>query len=290
LIEVSPYKYKRKGGNGRPATTAEAALPDSYRAPETWPRSEIGHRYAQSVAAAMAELGAAGHPAAAFIAESLPSSAGQIVLPEGYLPAAYEAARAAGALVIADEVQIGFGRVGSHMWAFEGEEAVPDIITMGKPIGNGHPMAALVTTREIAESFNNGMEYFSTFGGNPVSCAVGLKMLEIIERDRLRENAARLGASLIARMKKLMGRHERIGDVRGRGLMLGIDLVEDRVTKSPATAYAGRIVEKCRSLGVLLGTDGPHDNVIKMRPAMVFGPRDADFLMQVLESAFAETE
>jgi 4-aminobutyrate aminotransferase-like enzyme/Ser/Thr protein kinase RdoA (MazF antagonist) len=290
LIAVSPYKYKRKGGKGRPATTGEAALPDAYRAPADWPKAEIGRRYAESVTAAVAQLAEAGHKAAAFIAESLPSSAGQIVLPPGYLPAAYAAARAAGAVVIADEVQIGFGRVGSHMWAFEAEGAVPDIVTMGKPIGNGHPMAALVTTREIADSFYNGMEYFNTFGGNPVSCAVGLKVLEILERDRLRENALRLGNDLLARMGKLMEKHERIGDVRGRGLMLGIELVEDRKSKVPATAYAGRIVEKCRQLGVLLGTDGPHDNVIKMRPAMVFSAANADFLMQVLEAAFAEVE
>ncbi len=287
LIEISPYKYKRKGGKGRPAATGEAALPDPYRAPADWPKAEIAGRYAASVTAAVEQIAAAGHRTAAFIAESLPSSAGQIVLPPGYLPAAYAAARAAGAVVIADEVQIGFGRVGSHMWAFEGEGAVPDIITMGKPIGNGHPMAALVTTREIAESFYNGMEYFNTFGGNPVSCAVGLKVLEILERDRLRENALRLGTDLIGRMTGLMAKHERIGDVRGRGLMLGIELVEDRRSKIPATAYAGRIVEKCRDLGVLLGTDGPHDNVIKMRPAMIFTAANADFLMQVLEAAFA---
>ena len=287
LIEISPYKYKRKGGKGRPAATGEAALPDAYRAPADWPQAEIGSRYAASVTAAVAQVAAGGHRTAAFIAESLPSSAGQIVLPPGYLPAAYAAARAAGAVVIADEVQIGFGRVGTHMWAFEGEGAVPDIITMGKPIGNGHPMAALVTTREIAESFYNGMEYFNTFGGNPVSCAVGLKVLEILRRDRLQENAQRIGSGLLARMAGLMAKHDRIGDVRGRGLMLGIELVEDRRSKVPATAYAGRIVERCRALGVLLGTDGPHDNVIKMRPAMIFTEANADFLMQVLEDAFA---
>lgn len=288
LIEISPYKYKRKGGQGRPAATAEAALPDAYRAPADWPMAEIGRRYADSVTVAMAQLAEAGHKPAAFIAESLPSSAGQIVLPEGYLPAAYAAARAAGAVVIADEVQIGFGRVGSHMWAFEAEGAVPDIVTLGKPIGNGHPMAAMITTREIADSFYNGMEYFNTFGGNPVSCAVGLKVLEILQRDRLRENAQRIGTNLLSRMRGLKEKHQIIGDVRGRGLMLGIELVEDRRSKEPATERAGRLVERCRSLGVLLGTDGPHDNVIKMRPAMIFSDANADFLMQVLETAFAE--
>jgi 4-aminobutyrate aminotransferase-like enzyme len=286
LIEVSPYKYKRKGGAGRPAMTAEAALPDTYRAPDDWPKDEIGRRYAETVATAAARLAADGYPPAAFMAESLPSSAGQIVLPPGYLPAAYRYARDAGAVVIADEVQIGFGRVGDSMWGFEGEGAMPDIVTMGKPIGNGHPMAALVTTREIADRFNNGMEYFNTFGGNPVSCAIGLKVLEILQRDRLLENARNLGADLLARMTGLKDKHDIIGDARGRGLMLGIELVEDRRTKQPATEAAARMVDFCRREGILLGTDGPHDNVIKMRPGMIFTRENADFLMQVLEAGF----
>lgn len=290
LIDVSPYKYKRKGGKGRPGTTWEVPLPDSYRAPEGWPKAEIGRRYARPVAEIASTLAKEGRGIAAFIAESLPSSAGQIVLPDGYLKAAHEAARAAGAVVIADEVQIGFGRVGSHLWAFETQEATPDIVTMGKPIGNGHPMAALVTTEEIAARFANGMEYFNTFGGNPVSCAVGLKVLEIIQRDGLLRNASAIGADLLARMRALMDKHAVIGDVRGLGLMLGIDLVKDRRSKVPATERAARVVERCRELGVLMGTDGPYDNVIKLRPALIFSRANADHLMQVLEQAFAETE
>ena len=290
LIDVSPYKYKRKGGKGRPATTWEVPLPDAYRAPADWPRAEIGARYAAAVGEVTAKLAKDGRKPAAFIAESLPSSAGQIVLPEGYLKAAQDAARAAGAVVIADEVQIGFGRVGSHLWAFETQDAVPDIVTMGKPIGNGHPMAALVTTEEIADAFANGMEYFNTFGGNPVSCAVGLKVLEIIARDRLLKNATEIGAYLLDGMRSLMDRHAVIGDVRGLGLMLGLDLVTDRRTKEPATERAGRVVERCRELGVLMGTDGPYDNVIKMRPALIFTRANADLLLEVLAQAFADTE
>ncbi|HEY1385127.1 MAG TPA: aminotransferase class III-fold pyridoxal phosphate-dependent enzyme [Dongiaceae bacterium] len=290
LIDISPYKYKRKGGKGRPGTTWEVPLPDAYRAPADWPKPEIGQRYARPVTEIASALAKEGRGLAAFIAESLPSSAGQIVLPEGYLQAAYAAAREAGSVVIADEVQIGFGRVGSHLWAFEAQGATPDIVTLGKPIGNGHPMAALVTTEEIAESFANGMEYFNTFGGNPVSCAVGLKVLEIIERDRLLQNASRMGAYLLDRMRALMDKHSVIGDVRGLGLMLGIDLVTDRTSKQPATERAGRVVERCRELGVLMGTDGPYDNVIKLRPALVFSQANAEHLMQVLEQAFADTE
>ncbi len=290
LIEVSPYKYKRKGGKGRPETTWEVPLPDSYRAPSDWPQGEIGRRYAAPVADVVATLAQAGRKPAAFIAESLPSSAGQIVLPDGYLKAAHDAARGGGAIVIADEVQIGFGRVGSHLWAFETQGVVPDIITMGKPIGNGHPMAALVTTEEIADAFANGMEYFNTFGGNPVSCAVGLKVLEIIQRDGLLRNATEIGAYLLSGMRKLMDRHEVIGDVRGLGLMLGLDLVKDRRSKEPATERAGRVVERCRDLGVLMGTDGPYDNVIKMRPGLIFTRAHADLLLDVLAQAFADTE
>jgi 4-aminobutyrate aminotransferase-like enzyme/Ser/Thr protein kinase RdoA (MazF antagonist) len=290
LIDISPYKYKRKGGKARPGTTWEVPLPDSYRAPADWPRAEIGRRYAQPVGEIASALAREGRGLAAFIAESLPSSAGQIVLPDGYLQAAHAAARAAGAVVIADEVQIGFGRIGSHLWAFESQGATPDIITMGKPIGNGHPMAALVTTEEIAESFANGMEYFNTFGGNPVSCAVGLKVLEIIARDRLLGNASVIGANLLARMRALMDKHAVIGDVRGLGLMLGIDLVKDRSSKEPATERAARVVERCRELGVLMGTDGPYDNVIKLRPALIFTWANAEHLMQVLEQAFSDTE
>jgi 4-aminobutyrate aminotransferase-like enzyme len=161
---------------------------------------------------------------------------------------------------------------------------------MGKPIGNGHPMAALVTTEEIAESFANGMEYFNTFGGNPVSCAAGLKVLEIIARDGLLRNASAIGADLLPRMRALMDKHMVIGDVRGLGLMLGIDLVKDRASKEPATERAGRVVERCRELGVLMGTDGPYDNVIKLRPALIFSQANADHLMDVLAQAFADTE
>ena len=290
LIDISPYKYKRKGGKGRPETTWEVPLPDAYRAPADWPRSEIGARYAASIGDVAGQLAQAGRKPAAFIAESLPSSAGQIVLPEGYLKAAQDAARAAGAIVIADEVQIGFGRVGSHLWAFAAQDAVPDIVTMGKPIGNGHPMAALVTTEEIADAFANGMEYFNTFGGNPVSCAVGLKVLEIIARDHLLRNATEIGAYLLDGMRRLMDRHDCIGDVRGLGLMLGLDLVTDRESKAPATERAGRVVERCRELGVLMGTDGPYDNVIKLRPALIFTRAEADLLLEVLGQGFADTE
>ncbi|AWC25152.1 2,2-dialkylglycine decarboxylase [Aminobacter sp. MSH1] len=290
LIDLSPYKYKRKGGKGRPAHVFEATIPDSYRAPSDWPVEEHARRFAESIAEQIEAMRKEGRAPAFFIAESIPSVAGQVFLPEGYLKEVYAMVRAAGGICIADEVQVGFGRVGSHWWAFETQGVTPDIVTMGKPIGNGHPMSALVTTRDIADRFDNGMEYFNTFGGNPVSCAAGLAVLDVIERDRLRDNAADVGAYLVERFKDMQRRYEVIGDVRGMGLFLGIELVTDRRTKEPATAFARKVNDGARARGVLIGTEGPHDNVLKMRPPMIFSRRDADHLVGVLEETFAAVE
>jgi 4-aminobutyrate aminotransferase-like enzyme/Ser/Thr protein kinase RdoA (MazF antagonist) len=287
LIDISPYKYKRAGGSGRKPHVWEAALPDSYRAPADWPVAEHGKLFAESVARQVEAIRKAGRRPAAFIAESVPSCAGQIFLPPHYLEEAYRIIREAGGLCIADEVQVGMGRIGSHMWAFETQGVVPDIVTMGKPIGNGHPLAALVTTPDVAKAFDNGMEYFNTFGGNPVSCAVGLKVLDIIARDRLRDNATVIGDYLLARFRDMQARHDCIGDVRGMGLFLGLDLVKDRSSKAYATELANRVVNLAREEGVLIGTDGPYDNVVKMRPAMIFTRRDADLLCDVLDHALA---
>ena len=288
LIDISPYKYKRAGGQGRKPHVWESALPDSYRAPPDWPVKEYGRRFAESVARQVEAIRKAGKRPAAFIAESIPSCAGQIFFPPHYLEEAYRIIRDAGGLCVADEVQVGFGRVGSHMWAFETQGVIPDIVTMGKPIGNGHPLAALVTTPDVAKAFNNGMEYFNTFGGNPVSCAVGLKVLEIIERDHLRDNAKEIGDYLMGRFCAMQQRHEFIGDVRGMGLFLGLDLVTDRSSKAHATELANLIVNLAREEGVLIGTDGPYDNVVKMRPAMIFSRYHADLLCDVLDYAFAK--
>ena len=287
LIDLSPYKYKRKGGKGRPAHVFEATIPDSYRAPDDWPIEEHAKRFAESIAEQIAEMARQGRAPGLFLAESIPSVAGQVFLPEGYLREVYAMVRAAGGICVADEVQVGFGRVGSHWWAFETQGVTPDIVTMGKPIGNGHPMAALVTTKEIAASFNNGMEYFNTFGGNPVSCAAGLAVLDVIERDGQLANAAEIGAYLVSRFKEMQARYDVIGDVRGQGLFLGIELVTDRKTKAPATTFARKVNDGARARGVLIGTEGPHDNVLKMRPPMIFSRANADYLVGVLEETFA---
>jgi 4-aminobutyrate aminotransferase-like enzyme len=208
--------------------------------------------------------------------------------PAGYLAAAYRHARAAGAVCIADEVQIGFGRVGSHMWGFESADATPDIVTLGKPIGNGHPIGAVVTTPEVADSFANGMEFFSTFGGNPVSAAIGLAVLDAVEEGRLREHAAVVGGTLKANLASLAMRHASVGDVRGRGLFLGIEFVRDRVEKTPAPEIARYVVNRAKELGVLLSTDGPEHNVVKIKPPMTFTQQDAERLVAALDTVLAE--
>ena len=203
------------------------------------------------------------------------SCAGQVPLPQGYLEEAFEHVRAAGGLCIADEVQVGFGRVGTHMWAFEEHDVVPDIVVMGKPMGNGHPVAAVYTTPGIASSFEE-MEFFSTFGGNPVSCAIGMAVMDCIEQDGLMEKAAELGERFMAGLKKMQAKHDIIGDVRGRGLFLGIELVKDPLTKEPAADEAAKIVDLMRDRGVLLSTDGPHHNVIKIKPPLVIDQFDIE--------------
>ena len=288
LIDISPYKFRRQGGKGPKPHIHVAAVPDSYHAPQDWPVEEHGKRFAESVAELIAAMQAKGEAPGFFIAESIPSVAGQVFLPDGYLKDVYRMVREAGGVCIADEVQVGFGRVGSHWWAFETQGVVPDIVTMGKPIGDGHPLAAVVTTREVTNSFNNGMEYFNTFGGNPVSCAVGLAVLDVIEGQDLRGNALAIGNHLMDAFRDMQTRHEVIGDVRGLGLFLGIELVSDRKTRAPATEFARAVSNGARRRGVLMGTEGPHDNVLKMRPPMIFSRRDADHLIAVLEETFAD--
>src|SRR6185436_15896859 len=203
-----------------------------------------------------------------FIAESMPSVAGQIVFSDGYLNEVYGGVRRAGGVCIADEVQTGFGRIGTHFYAFEKYGVVPDIVVLGKPIGNGHPLGAVITTRAIANSFNNGMEYFSTFGGNPVSCAVGLEVLNVVQDEHLQEHALRVGNCLLDGLHPLVDRYPIVGDVRGSGLFLGLELVRDPETLEPAAEEAAFVVNRMRDHGILAGTDGPYHNVVKIRPPM----------------------
>ncbi|MFG0258525.1 MAG: aminotransferase class III-fold pyridoxal phosphate-dependent enzyme [Phycisphaerales bacterium JB043] len=286
LIDISPYKFNGRGGSGAPATTHVAEFPDTYRGRFKRDDPSAGEKYAQSVADRFADIANEGRNPAAFIAESIPGVGGQVVLPDGYLEHAHAHARAHGAVCIADEVQVGFGRVGTHMWAFETQNVCPDIVTLGKPIGNGHPMAAVVTTREIADAFNNGMEYFNTFGGNPVSCRVGLAVLDVIEREGLMANALETGKYLMRALQQLSSSFERIGDVRGMGLFIGVELVRDRSTQEPDPELASSIIEHMKTNHVLLSTDGPHNNVLKFKPPICFTRSHADVFLARLRGSF----
>lgn len=268
LIDISPYKHDGPGGEGAPSWVYKSPLPKS-------------HEDAQHVVDLARKLRS---HLCGFIAESMPSVAGQIIFPDGYLARVYEGVRDAGGVCIADEVQTGYGRIGSHFWAFEKYGVVPEIVVLGKPIGNGHPIGAVITTRAIADSFANGMEFFSTFGGNNVSCAIGLKVLEVVQEEKLQAHALEVGDRLLTGLRGLQQRHEIISDVRGSGLFIGVELVRE---SAPASIEAARIVNQMRERGILLGTDGPHHNVLKIRPPMPFSGENAEELLETLSSLLA---
>lgn len=284
LIDISPYKFDGPGGTGRKPWVHVAPIADDYRGAYRRGDPEAGRKYAAHVARLIAE----GVSPAAFIAETLPSVGGQIVLPRNYLSEVYASVRAAGGVCIADEVQVGFGRLGECFWGFESQGVVPDMVVLGKPIGNAFPLAALVTTAPIAAAFDNGMEFFSTFGGNPVACAAGLAVLDVLRDEKLPQNAQRVGKYLHGKLAALMDRHRIVGDVRGMGLFLGVELVRDRTSLEPADTEASYVTNRLRERGILTGTDGPYHNVIKIRPPLCFNESDADFFVDTLDAVLAE--
>ena len=288
LVEISPYKFNGPGGAGQRDDVQVVPLPDPYRGSHRGSGAGVGDAYIRGARAVLDERAAAGHAAGAVIAEAIPSVAGQVVPPPGWLAGLFDAGRAVGAVPIADEVQVGFGRVGDDMWAFRAQGANPDIVTMGKPIGNGHPIGAVVTTRAIAEAFANGMEYFNTFGGNPVSAAIGLAVLDVIEDEGLQEHARVTGGRLLGGLRELQADHPAIGDVRGVGLFVGFELVSDRAERTPDAAMATELVNRAAERGVLLSTDGPDHNVIKIKPPMVFSDADADRLVDTVDAVLGE--
>ena len=288
LIDISPYKFDGPGGEGAPPHVHKVPLPDPYRGPYKGYSTETGSRYGAHVGEVIRSLEQQGRGTGAFIAESLPGCGGQIVLPDGYFKEAFRQVREAGGVCVADEVQVGFGRVGTHFWGFETQDAVPDIVTLGKPIGNGHPLGAVVTTPEIAGAFDNGMEYFNTFGGNPVSCAIGLAVLDIIEEEGLQANALEVGGYLLEGLRALAPDHPVIGDVRGMGLYVGVELVLDRQTLEPGGRQASYAANRMRDHGVLISTDGPLHNVLKIKPPLVFTKDNADYLLHCLGKVLKE--
>ncbi len=286
-IEVSSYKFDGPGGSGAPPHVHVVPTPDVYRGQYRNPDA-AAQQYVAEVQKILNGLAMQGKQLAAFIFESIMSCAGQIVLPSGFLAAACRAVHQAGGVCIADEVQTGLGRVGDAFWAFQLHGIVPDIVTIGKPLGNGHPVGAVVTTRALADAFANGMEYFNTFGGNPVSCAIGRAVLGVVRAEKLQSHARRVGNALLSGLQQLQRRFPLIGDVRGHGLFLGFELVCDPIVRTPAPRQAHYLVNRMRQLGFLMSTDGKDHNVIKIKPPLCFAPRDAQQLLEVLAQVFQE--
>lgn len=285
-IAVSSYKFNGKGGKGKPEHTHIVPLPDSFRGLYQGDKSETGALYAAHIDEAISEIQSKGRGVAGFLAESIVSCGGQIDLPDNYLKRAYESVRRAGGVCIADEVQVGFGRVGKAFWGFELQGVVPDIVTMGKPIGNGHPLAAVACTEAVATAFANGMEYFNTFGGNPVSAAIGLEVLRVIKDEKLQENAFAVGEFLKAELRALQSEFPLIGDVRGEGLFLGFELVE--AGKIPATEKTAYLANRMKVHGILMSVDGPQNNVIKIKPPMCFTRLNAEEVLFYLKKILKE--
>ena len=283
-IGISSYKFDGKGGKGAPKQTHIVPLPDTFRGIHQGENHST--TYAAYVEQQVEFIQSEGRNVAGFICESIISCGGQIELPKGYLKEVYASVRQAGGLCIADEVQVGCGRVGSHFWGFEMQGVVPDIVTIGKPIGNGHPLAAVVCTQKVANTFANGMEYFNTFGGNPVSSAIGKEVLSVIKDEKLQENAAQTGNYLKEGLQELQKRFEVIADVRGQGLFLGFELCA--ADKTPLPDQTDYLMNRMKDLGVLMSTDGPDHNVLKIKPPMVFGKEHANELLTRLETVFME--
>ncbi len=283
-IQMSHYKFNGKGGQGASKDVTVAPLPDAYRAGQS-PKATT-RTYADLL---KERLALQSEPLAGFIAEPIVGCGGQIPLSAGYLQEVYAMVREKGGLCISDEVQVGFGRLGEYFWGFEMHGVIPDIVVLGKPMGNTHPMGAVVTTAAIAEAFNNGMEFFSSFGGNPVSCSIGQAVLEVLEAEQLQEQARLTGLYFQARLRELQPDFPCLGDIRGSGLFLGIEMIEPKDQK-PATALAATIKNEMRRRFILVSTDGPYDNVLKVKPPLCFNTQNVDTfitnLTEILQAFF----
>lgn len=269
-----------------PAYARTLRLPDLLRdLTDGGTAEELAARALADAEAAISSLQREGHGVAALLLDTIFGSEGLTRLPPGYLQRLVVKVRAAGGLFIADEVQPGFGRTGEHFWGYQSHGVVPDVATLGKPMGNGHPIGGTVTRPDLAHEFLKEAMFFNTFAGNPVSAAVGLAVLDVIEREHLVHNAHQMGEYVQQRLRELVGRHERVIAVRGKGLFFGLELVTDRHRRAPATADARRLVNEMRRRGVLISSIGHHGNILKIRPPMVFGREHADLLVNTLDDA-----
>ncbi len=287
-ISISAYKFNAQGGVGKPDWVQLVDVADDYRGQFQRDDPEGAEKYAALVGDAIDAIKTRGATLAGFIAETFPSVGGQIIPPKGYLAAVYKQIRAAGGVCIADEVQTGLGRLGDYYFGFEQQDIVPDIVVLGKPIGNGHPLGVLVTTREIADSFAKGPEYFSTFGGSTLSCRMGKEVLDIVDDEGLMENARLMGGRLLAGLRALEDEFDIVGDVRGFGLFIGLDLVESKASRTPATEIAGYVKNRMREHRILIGSEGPHDNILKIRPPLTIDGEGVEMILASLKMVLGE--
>jgi 4-aminobutyrate aminotransferase-like enzyme len=260
---------------------------DPYRDRAGRSDAQLATAYADEVKRAIDSFTAAGIRFAGLLYCTAFSSEGLPTVPSGFMAKALAHVHAAGGYFIADEVQAGFGRLGSHMWGHQKLGVIPDIVTLGKPMGNGHPLAGVVARRDLVNAFTGRNMYFNTFGGNPVSAAVGMAVLDVIEEERLLDNAVSVGDYTIAKLARLAERHALIGDVRGSGMFFAVELVSDRGAKTPATAQTKRLVNLMRERGVLISRIGINDNILKIRPPMPFSKQNADLLVDTLDQTLA---
>ncbi len=277
--DISDYKFNNPKGQGQKEFILKTQIPDTYRGKYTLNDGSAGKMYAREAAV---QIKNSDRPVAAFISEPIVGCGGQVPLAAGYLKELYPAIREQGGICISDEVQTGFGRLGDYFWGFEAQEVVPDMVIVGKPMANGHPMGAVICTDEIAESFGKGVEFFSSFGGNPVSCAIGLSVMEVIEEEKLQENAKVVGDYYKSLFFELQKKYECIGDVRGSGLFLGVEIIREN-SMEPNTALAAYIKNELRNRNILISTDGPFDSVLKTKPPLCFSKRNAGEVIENID-------
>jgi 4-aminobutyrate aminotransferase-like enzyme len=283
-IDISAYKFDGKGGKGAPEHTQIFPIPDAFRG--TYRGENTGEKYAEEVKKCIENIHQKDRNVAAFIIEPIISCGGQVELPSGFLSKAYEMVKRAGGVCISDEVQTGCGRMGKTFWGFQLHHVVPDIVTIGKPLGNGHPVAAVACTQAVADKFANGMEYFNTFGGNPVSCAIATQVLRTVKHEKLQQNALDVGEFLKTELKILSKEFPIIGDVRGQGLFLGIEFVDKEM--NPLAEQTDYLANRMKDHGILMSIDGPGYNVLKIKPPMVFSKTNAEELLFYLRKIIAE--
>jgi len=288
-IDISAYKFNAAGGVGNPDWVWLVDIPDVYGGQFRQPQSDCALHYSNQIDDALAGINDAGGKLAGFIAETFPSVGGQIVPPKGYLDRVYRKIRSAGGVCIADEVQTGLGRLGEYYFAFEHQEVVPDIVVLGKPVGNGHPIGVVVTTKQISDSFAQGPEFFSTFGGSTLSCVVGKTVLDIVDDEDLQTNALLVGKQVFVGLEQLQKKHTVIGDIRGLGLFIGVAFVSDSGKRTPSAGVAEYVVNRLREHRILAGLEGPDNNVLKIRPPLSIGKEDIELLLETLDKILCET-